>query len=427
MLNTASIPNADYQSRVEYVSGDNDAIIKVIHKNFAVAVKQTKQLAQELYSGDPRKDARRIYNFLRSGIRYTKDPAGQQLIKTPSRLIADKKGDCKSYSLFAGSLLANMGYPVILRYASYDRNPVPSHVYVVTKDQYGNEIILDGVYKAFDQQVPYKFKYDYPMEIRTLSGIDYYDDVETIDGFFKKAWQKVKNVGKKVVNVGKKVGGAPLRNAFLLLVRLNVRSLATNLNKVLGRNPSQLKKVWERFGGNYNALKSTIAKGKLKKRLGQVRTSEDALNESFEAVIDDWMVNARPDYMEDLNQVDIREISGYGIGADPVSAGAVASALALATPIILAVTGMIKSANELEKEKIDQNNHDDLLNTGNDMFVDATGMPPSQYGQQVVSSPDYLPNEPRPSGAGFKLNKNTLLLGGLALAGILVFAGRKRR
>ena len=430
MLNTASIPRADYRQRIEYSAGDNGDIIKVIHKNFPVAVKQTKQLAKELYTGDPYRDAQKIYNFLRSGIVYTKDPAGEQLIKTPSRLIADKKGDCKSYSLFAGSLLANMGYPVILRYASYDRNPIPSHVYVITKDQYGNEIILDGVYKAFNKQVPYKFKYDYPMEIKTLSGVDYYEEVTTIDGFFKKAWNGIKKVGKGALNVGKKVGGAPIRNAFLLLCRLNVRSLATNLNKVLARDPNRLKKVWEGFGGNWNALKATIAKGKLKKRLGNVATAEDALQNAFESVIDDWQVNARPNYMEELNEIDIRSISGHGIGADPVTAGGVAGAIALATPIVLAVAGMIKSANELEKSKTDQNNQDDLLGTGNDMFIDATGIPPSRYGQDIVGRPDYYPNEP--AKTGFKLDKNTLLFGGLALGALLlvgggVVAGRRRK
>lgn len=104
-----------------------------------------------------------IWAFVRNNITYKKDPEGYQWIKSPGKLWADRKGDCKSYSVFIGSCLAQLGIDFIFRFVSYDpASSIPTHVYVVVPYQ-GSEIIIDACLNKFNYQLPYQHKIDYPM------------------------------------------------------------------------------------------------------------------------------------------------------------------------------------------------------------------------------------------------------------------------
>lgn len=160
------------QNRVVTKSGYNNDIIKTLNGMFPVAVEQTKGVR---FSGDNlTQKGRAIWNYLNKNIQYKKDDPGKQVIQSPSRMILDTKAaDCKSKALAAAAFMQNNGFKdVALRYASY--NPIdqtPTHVYSVAKDEQGNEIIVDPVYKQYNREVPYKYKKDYKMEISVLSGI----------------------------------------------------------------------------------------------------------------------------------------------------------------------------------------------------------------------------------------------------------------
>ena len=59
-----------------------------------------------------------VVNFVRGAWVYRRDPVGVELIKTPSRALKEYRvfntivGDCDDASLFAGSLLVALGYPI---------------------------------------------------------------------------------------------------------------------------------------------------------------------------------------------------------------------------------------------------------------------------------------------------------------------------
>lgn len=160
------------KNRVVTKSGYNNDIIKTLNGMFPVAVEQTKGVR---FSGDNlTQKGRAIWNYLNKNIQYRKDDPGKQVIQSPSRMILDTKAaDCKSKALAAAAFMQNNGFKdVALRYSSY--NPIdqtPTHVYAVAKDEQGNEIIVDPVYKQYNREVPYKYKKDYKMEISVLSGI----------------------------------------------------------------------------------------------------------------------------------------------------------------------------------------------------------------------------------------------------------------
>jgi hypothetical protein len=84
-------------------------------------------------------------------------------------------------------------------------------------------------------------------------------------GFLKKV--SIKSVSKGVAKAGTaikkvalKVGLAPARNAFLLLVSLNVLGLGKKLALGIQRG-AKILKTWENLGGAPSKLKSAISKG----------------------------------------------------------------------------------------------------------------------------------------------------------------------
>lgn len=266
------LPTPNGKRIVHYSDGRNKDIIAVIHKNFPTAVKQvTKHGAfKKLQGRDVRESAQNVWDFLKHNIIYKEDPYGSQDIRLPNRLLLDRVGDCKSFSLFAAATLAAMGYPVAFRYASYSSSEIPTHVYVITKDESGAEVIVDAVWKEFDSEKKYTHKRDHVMRVSTLSGIGGRDERRA-----RRAARKEKRQDRREARQEKRGGAkgvqrialAPGRAAFLSLVLLNFRGLATKLSKAVAKNPERLKKFWNKLGGDFNKLKKAIDNGKTKKRI----------------------------------------------------------------------------------------------------------------------------------------------------------------
>jgi len=158
------MPTVNGATIVEHRNALTGSIIDTIHTRFPEAVSQTKYIA-ESFKGATRLDtARNIWNFLRNQIQYVKDSSKKQRVKAPNRFLYDGTGDCKSFAFFTAGILKNLGMPTSFRYASYwdSDNPnknIPTHIYTVTKDEMGNEIIIDAVYHLFDaEKTPAKKK-----------------------------------------------------------------------------------------------------------------------------------------------------------------------------------------------------------------------------------------------------------------------------
>ncbi|MEY5041515.1 MAG: hypothetical protein RLZZ414_1063 [Bacteroidota bacterium] len=84
---------------------------------------------------------------------------------------------------------------------------------------------------------------------------------------FKKATSKAKNLAKKAFQGYKTVIGAAPRNAFLLLVRLNVFGIATKLNQLVALKGWDAVKFWKQIGGNRSNLEAAAKAGAKKKRI----------------------------------------------------------------------------------------------------------------------------------------------------------------
>lgn len=272
--------------------------------------------------------AKNIWQYLKGNVKYVIEPDNKQMLKSPSAILAtghSTGSDCKNLSLFTGGVLDALnrkGKRInwVYRFASYRFNDrVPQHVFCVINPDTQNEIWIDAVLPTFNNKKQYFYKVDKkPKQMLVgLSGINTDLGIgrtkKSAKGVVdsakktarKKHFSKVKEQIKKRGRVVLKFAGAPARNAFLLLVKVNVRSLATNLKKLVQKNPDKLKRFWEGGGGNWNALLKEIERGAKKKRL--------------------------------------LGVDNEGIGFEPTTTG-VTAAIAAATPIIAKVVSLFKAA-----------------------------------------------------------------------------------
>jgi hypothetical protein len=165
------IPAPENAEALYKADGITKDIASEVLTTFRESNEQMARLAPYLKAGNIKETCQVIWQLVKFNIAYKVDPPGVQWIRTPSRLWADRVGDCKSYSVFIASCCYQLGIKCCFRFVSFNDKLRPTHVYVVVKSR-GQEIILDAVMPAFNQQKPYTQKWDYNMtRISRLSGI----------------------------------------------------------------------------------------------------------------------------------------------------------------------------------------------------------------------------------------------------------------
>jgi len=220
--------------------------------------------------------ARNIYDFLKNNINYVIESEDQQLLRSAAAILKQGVSDCKCYSLFIAGICDSLGIPFCYRFASYRPNvKSPAHVFVVINPNTNNEIWCDPVLSYFNYKKQYYYKLDKKpkkMAVYSISGIG--ATKRKKGSLLKRAAATYKKAGKKYLKVLKKgakgiikVPATPARNAFLELLKLNVRGLATKGYKVYQRNPEKLKNFWGSIGGRYASLVKALEKGHKRKRI----------------------------------------------------------------------------------------------------------------------------------------------------------------
>ena len=311
-----------------YNQGIGDIIsgILLTHNKYA---KDYDRISEKFWKGNAKLTAKCIYDFLKVNTHYIVEPDAKQTLRSPSAILylgSDKKTglDCKSYSLFIAGILDSLkrkGFPInwCYRFASYKAySKLPHHVFVVLNPGTNNEIFIDPVLQKFDLKKQYYHFIDkQPMALIAMAGTDSLGRTKRTKeerrarkaARKEKIKAKIKKVGRVLVKFNPATASS--RNAFLLLVKLNAFNLARRLYKLLTTNPSRLKKFWEKIGGNFNNLQRNILQG------AKQKAPAESVN---------------------------------GIGVLP----AIAAAIAAATPIVLKVVSLLKSAgidvSDLEKK-----------------------------------------------------------------------------
>jgi hypothetical protein len=141
----------------ERISGDadNKDLREAILAAVPEAVKQTKDLSNYFRSTNERETCKRIFDFLKTRVKYQADDY-RQVIQLPSAILRPGAiADCKSLSLFTAAILQNLGIPWHFVLTSYTDSPIPGHIYVETD----SGCIIDVVWGKFDSEKKPKYKY----------------------------------------------------------------------------------------------------------------------------------------------------------------------------------------------------------------------------------------------------------------------------
>ena len=367
----------EYKLRDEQSTGDIIAAITKAHKQYRP---EYKKIALYFKGSSPRQTGQKIYDFLKSNVQYVIEPANKQTVKSPSAILAEGDGDCKHYSTFAGGVLEQLGIPFSYRFASYRMfDETPQHVFVVINPGTQNEIWLDPVLNSYDYKKPYTYAKDKKMALYSVSGIGQAPKKQAKAE--KKAARKAagKTVGQKLKKGAKvvlKVAAAPVRNAFLLLVKINFANLGNKLAAAWTKAPSKVRIFWEQAGGKIEALKKAWESGSKKKRI-------------------------------------------FGIGAAPAAA-----APAVAAPLLVKVVDLLKSIG-IEPDELVQIGKDALNEKAQELAKKALQPKAAQTAAEIEVADQAVPDGTETTAPAVKRMNTTLplILGGAA---IIYFVTRKK-
>lgn len=161
-------PPKKYRILVKKNYNTQDIINAIVSSDKEGSEKCVERFAKNLHYSSLADLGKQLFDFLYNNVRYIEDPGGSQFVKTPSELWWGGYGDCKSFSLFIGSVLKALKIPYSYRFVSYSNRPVYTHVYVIMHGP-GKDYIIDVVYKKFNkdkdfnEEKKYTYKKDYRM------------------------------------------------------------------------------------------------------------------------------------------------------------------------------------------------------------------------------------------------------------------------
>jgi len=126
-------------------------------KQFA-SIPFIRQKAENIINGvkqyDSLGEVEAIYNYVQQNLRYTRDPLNWEYIKQPDLMIKEidengsSAGDCDEYVVLSLTLCRSIGYPTVIKIASYSIDREFTHVYgmVLVHNQW---IVFDAIKEQF--------------------------------------------------------------------------------------------------------------------------------------------------------------------------------------------------------------------------------------------------------------------------------------
>lgn len=135
-------------------------------------LEDTAKISPLLRSKTIGKTCENIWNFIYNHIQYKLDKDGVEELRRPRRTWADRFTgvDCDCMSIFASSILTNLGIKHKFRITKYGANW--QHVYVIVPlpEKPSHYYVIDCVLNQFNYQKTYTDKFDHRMETKTLLG-----------------------------------------------------------------------------------------------------------------------------------------------------------------------------------------------------------------------------------------------------------------
>jgi hypothetical protein len=117
------------------------------------------RIASRFLASSQEATVKKIFDFLKTNVRFEEEPVSRQQTKSPSAIIETGTCDCKCYALFIGGVLDALGragdpFDWCYVYASYSKQiRTPSHVFVeATID--GRSVWIDPVLSELNKRYP---------------------------------------------------------------------------------------------------------------------------------------------------------------------------------------------------------------------------------------------------------------------------------
>lgn len=329
--------NFDGKTTTVKRNAKTEDIIQALIDAVPIAVKQFKKVPTTIYTGDVKKDAIAACMYVRNRVKYKADGFEFQDIQLPGRMFNDtKQADCKSFSLAALANLLSKGYNGGFRFASYRPNKIPTHVYIYVLDKSNNKLTFDPCIKNLKESP--KATYILDMDVRYLS--EPYSEIygreerrarrqerreerkerreeRRENRQERREERKERRAAGDDPKALPKITLAPARGAFLGLVALNFRGLASRLDQAIKKDSKKVQEFWNKLGGDFSKLKSNVDKNKGKKPLLGAKGIDG--------------IGTFEDYY----------ISESFIGVEPATTAAAAAATA--SPILLALEKLLKA------------------------------------------------------------------------------------
>lgn len=116
-----------------------EEIIKSIKRSHDLDKTDYDKHCLDFWRGNAKDTAKLLFDFHKRYIKYVIEPESDQTVKTPGRLINDRHGDCKHYSLFTCGIvdaLNRKGYPIEAKYRFVSDTPDVEvhHVFAVVTE-----------------------------------------------------------------------------------------------------------------------------------------------------------------------------------------------------------------------------------------------------------------------------------------------------
>lgn len=148
---------ADGRNIILHRNGMNTDIVADVISYYNIWKNQPEEILTEIQNIPVDIQCESVFAYLLNKVDYKVDPAGKQFIKSPARLLADGKGDCKSFTIFIASCLHCLGIPHTIRFTNYYNGDQYTHVYPIAYDEHGKAIVLDAC-PQMDRKVKYDFE-----------------------------------------------------------------------------------------------------------------------------------------------------------------------------------------------------------------------------------------------------------------------------
>lgn len=245
------MPKSKGLESVISVDAEPEKTVKHMAKIVKETLWQTKDLAKVLQGDDLRQSCKNVYDFLYNHIQYKRDEDNREQLREPIASFASRATgiDCDCFSIFASSLLTNMGINHDIKVISVNVDKQFQHVYVTVPKGTNNDkyFTIDPCLHSFDEEAKNITRFILePMYTTRLSGLNSSQNNEAkplqingLEGFFpailtaKQMADKVAAVAKVTQNASTKV----LTDAGVSVAVQNANLVKANdvINPVLDR------------------------------------------------------------------------------------------------------------------------------------------------------------------------------------------------